>query len=145
MAMKQRGGTKSKTIDGMLNVFQSTFSRSGMKQCLEFALAKLRGLCKYLASAYNSNSHVCGLHCLRLLHRRERLITSIATPVLLPSPLNSQHLHFSFTVASLSKILVRSRRDWEKKCRIGIRQILTQILARNYIFKTEDNVPAGKL
>ena len=23
--------------------FQSTFSRSGMKQCLEFALAKLRG------------------------------------------------------------------------------------------------------
>jgi hypothetical protein len=32
MAMKQRGGTKSKTIEGMLNVFQSTFSRSGMKQ-----------------------------------------------------------------------------------------------------------------
>jgi hypothetical protein len=37
-------------------------------------------------------------------------------------PLNSQHLHFSFTVASLSKIFVRSRRDWEKKCRMGIRQ-----------------------
>ncbi len=62
MAMEQRGGTKSKTIEGMLSVFQSTFSRSGMKQCLEFALAKLRGLCKYLADAYNSNSHVCGLH-----------------------------------------------------------------------------------
>jgi hypothetical protein len=31
-----------------------------------------------------------------------------------PSPLNSQHLHFQFTVASLSKIFVRSRRDWEK-------------------------------
>ncbi len=57
-----------------------------------------------------------------VLRRRERLITSIATPVLLPSPLNSQHLHFSFTVASLSNIFVRSRRDWEKKCRIGIRQ-----------------------
>ncbi len=38
-----------------------------------------------------------------------------------PSPLNSQHLHFSFTVASLSKIFVRSRRDWEKKCRVGTR------------------------
>ena len=32
MAMKQRSGTKSKTIEGMLNVFQSTFSRSEMKQ-----------------------------------------------------------------------------------------------------------------
>jgi hypothetical protein len=32
MAMKQRGGTKSKTMEGMLNVFQSTFSQSGMKQ-----------------------------------------------------------------------------------------------------------------
>jgi hypothetical protein len=34
-------------------------------------------------------------------------------------PLNSQHLHFSFTVASLSKIFVRSRRDWEKNARWG--------------------------
>ena len=67
MAIKQRSGTKSKTIERMLNVFQSTFSRSGMKQCLEFALAKLRGLCKYSADAYNSNSHVCGLHCLTLV------------------------------------------------------------------------------
>jgi hypothetical protein len=38
-----------------------------------------------------------------------------------PSPLNSQHLHFQFTVASLSKFFVRSRRDWEKKCRVGTR------------------------
>ena len=29
--------------------------------------------------------------------------------------------NFQFTVASLLKIFVRSRRDWEKKCRIGIR------------------------
>ena len=64
MAMKRRGGTKSKTIEKMLKVFQSTFSRSEMKPCLEFMLAKLRGLCKYLADAYNSNSHVCRLHCL---------------------------------------------------------------------------------
>ena len=58
------GWNKSKTIERMLNVFQSTFSASEMKQCLEFALAKLRRICKYLADAYNSNSHVCGLHCL---------------------------------------------------------------------------------
>ncbi len=47
MAMKRRGGTKSKTIERMLNVFQSTFSASEMKQCLEFALAKLRRICKH--------------------------------------------------------------------------------------------------
>jgi hypothetical protein len=38
-----------------------------------------------------------------------------------PLPLNSQHLHFQFTVASLLKIFVRSRRDWEKNCREGSR------------------------
>ncbi len=64
MAMKRKGGTKSKIIERMLNVFQSTFSALEMKQCLEFALAKLRRICKYLADAYNSNSHVYGLHCL---------------------------------------------------------------------------------
>ena len=40
------------------------FLHQYQKQCLEFALAKLRRICKYLADAYNSNSHVCGLHCL---------------------------------------------------------------------------------
>ena len=40
-----------------------------------------------------------------------------------PSPLNSQHLHFQFTVASLLKFFVRSRRDWEKKCREGSRHL----------------------
>ncbi len=39
-----------------------------------------------------------------------------------PSPLNSQHLHFQFKVATLLKIFVRSRRNWEKKCREGSRQ-----------------------
>jgi hypothetical protein len=64
MVMKQRSGMKSKTIERMLNVFQSAFSASEMKQCLEFALAKLRRICKCLADAYKSKSHVCGLHCL---------------------------------------------------------------------------------
>ena len=40
------------------------FLHQKWKQCLEFALAKLRRICKYLADAYNSNSHVCRLHCL---------------------------------------------------------------------------------
>jgi hypothetical protein len=30
-------------------------------------------------------------------------------------------LNFTFTVCALLKIFVRSRRDQEKKCRIGIR------------------------
>jgi len=44
-----------------------------------------------------------------------------------PSPLNSQHLHFQFTISSLLKIFVRSRRDWEKKCREGSRHLLWHI------------------
>ena len=71
MGTKRRGGTKSKTTERMLNVFQSTFSASEMKQCLEFALAKLRRICKYLADAYNSNSHVCGLHCLTFVRENK--------------------------------------------------------------------------
>ncbi len=42
-----------------------------------------------------------------------------------PSPLNSQHLHFQFTISSLLKIFARSRREWEKKCREGSRQCIT--------------------
>ncbi len=38
---------------------------------LEFALAKLRGLCKYLASVYNSHSHVYGLHRLTFVHENK--------------------------------------------------------------------------
>ncbi len=38
---------------------------------LELALAKLRGLCKYLADAYNSNSHVCGLHRLTFVYENK--------------------------------------------------------------------------
>jgi hypothetical protein len=39
-----------------------------------------------------------------------------------PCPRIHKHLNFSFTFSTLLKIFVRSRRDWEKKCRIGIRQ-----------------------
>ncbi len=64
MAMKERGGTKQ-NLKGMPNVFQSAFSRSEMKcESRIFALAKLRGLCKYLANAYKTHSHVYGLRCL---------------------------------------------------------------------------------
>ena len=37
------------------------FLHQQWKQCLEFALAKLRRICKYLAGACNSNSHARGL------------------------------------------------------------------------------------
>jgi hypothetical protein len=60
MVMKRRGGRKSKIIGRMLNVF----NHQQWKQCLEFALAKLREICQYLAGACNSNSHARGLHYL---------------------------------------------------------------------------------
>ena len=40
------------------------FLHQQWKQCLEFMLAKLREICKYLAGACNSNSHARGLHYL---------------------------------------------------------------------------------
>jgi hypothetical protein len=40
------------------------FLHQQWKQCLEFALAKLGEICKYLAGACNSNSHARGLHYL---------------------------------------------------------------------------------
>ncbi len=38
---------------------------------LNLCLQKLRGLCKYLANAHNSNSHVCGLHCLTFVYENK--------------------------------------------------------------------------
>ncbi len=65
MVMKRRDGTKSKTVGRMLNVFSIyIFLHQQWKQCLEFVLAKLREICKYLAGACNSNSHARGLHYL---------------------------------------------------------------------------------
>ncbi len=40
------------------------FLHQQWKQCLEFALSKLREICKCLAGACNSNSHARGLHYL---------------------------------------------------------------------------------
>ncbi len=40
------------------------FLHQQRKQCLEFALPKLREICKYLAGACNSSSHARGLHYL---------------------------------------------------------------------------------
>ena len=61
MAMKQRGGTRSKlVVERMLNVFGLHFPTPAV----EFALAKLGEICTYLAGACNSNSHARGLHYL---------------------------------------------------------------------------------
>ena len=71
MVMKQRGGTKQNQ-KGMLNIFSIyIFSIRNEVKDLEFALAKLRGLCKYLASVYNSHSHVYGLHRLTFVHENK--------------------------------------------------------------------------
>jgi hypothetical protein len=48
------------------------FLHQQRKQCLEFALPKLREIWKYLAGAFNSNSHARGLHILLLSAKRSR-------------------------------------------------------------------------
>ena len=59
---RERSGTEQnrKECSTFLNLH---FLDQKWSKDLEFALAKLRGLCKYLANVYNLHSHVCGLHC----------------------------------------------------------------------------------
>ena len=66
MAMKERGVERSKTKGNAQRFFNLHFLDQKWSKDLEFALAKLRGLCKYLASVYISHSHVYGLHRLIL-------------------------------------------------------------------------------
>ncbi len=66
MVMKQRRGTKQNQKGNAKRFFNLHFLDQKSSKDLEFALAKLRGLCKYLASVYNSHSHVYGLHRLIL-------------------------------------------------------------------------------
>ncbi len=82
MVMKQRSGTKQNQ-KGMPNVFSTyIFSIRDEVKDLEFALAKLRGLCKYLANVYNSHSHVYGLHRLILCTKQSRKINAMRRVVL---------------------------------------------------------------
>ena len=48
----------------------------------EFALAKLRGLCKYLANAYKTHSHVYGLHFLTCAQEQGRKINAMRRAIL---------------------------------------------------------------
>ncbi len=64
MVMKRRSGTKSKIVEKCWTFLIYIFLHQQWKQCLEFTLAKLREICKYLAGACNSNSHAHGLHYL---------------------------------------------------------------------------------
>ncbi len=63
MKWRWKGGVerKAKLLGecGMFLIY--IFLHQQWKQCLEFALAKLREICKYLAGACNSNSHARGL------------------------------------------------------------------------------------
>ena len=71
MVMKQRGGTKQNHKRGCWTFFNLHFLDQKRSKYLEFALAKLRGLCKYLANVYNSHSHVYGLHRLTFVHENK--------------------------------------------------------------------------
>ena len=71
MVMRQRGGTKQKPKGNAERFFNLHFLDQKRSKDLEFALAKLRGLCKYLANVYNSHSHVYGLHRLTFVHENK--------------------------------------------------------------------------
>ena len=71
MVMKQRGGTKQNHKRGCWTFFNLHFLDQKRSKYLDFALAKLRGLCKYLANVYNSHSHVYGLHRLTFVHKNK--------------------------------------------------------------------------
>jgi hypothetical protein len=70
---------------------------------------------------------------------------ALSTPVLWPSPLTSQHLHFQFLITSLLKIFVRSRRDWKEKMpgRISTESNL-HITTNNAEFLLEATVKASR-
>ncbi len=58
---------KAKLLGECWKILIYIFLHQKWKQCLEFTLAKLREICKYLAGACNSNSHAQGLHYLTFL------------------------------------------------------------------------------
>ncbi len=62
---------RSKTKRGCWTFFNLHFRDQKWSKYLEFALAKLRGLCKYLANVYNSHSHVYRLHRLTFVHENK--------------------------------------------------------------------------
>ncbi len=66
-----RGVERSKTKKECQTFFNLHFLNQKWSKDLEFALAKLRVLCKSLASVYNSHSHVYGLHCPIFVHQNK--------------------------------------------------------------------------
>ena len=63
---EREGWNEAKPKGNAERFFNLHFLDQKWSKDLEFALAKLRGLCKYLANVYNSHSHVYGLHRLIL-------------------------------------------------------------------------------
>ncbi len=115
------------------------------KQCLEFALAKLGEICKYLAGACNSNSHARGLHYLtfvcktrqgnqcneasrlrKCIKRAQRYQFALNAKKSL-CKLNSLHCHQK-TTTSLWKL--ERKRDWRKREFCGHRLIMHSITRR---------------
>ncbi len=65
------GWNEAKPKGNAERFFNLHFLDQKLSKDLEFALAKLRGLCKHLASVYNSHSHVYGLHYLIFVHENK--------------------------------------------------------------------------
>jgi len=68
---EREGWNEAKPKGNAERFFNLHFLDQKWSKDLEFALAKLRGLCKYLANVYNSHSHVYGLHRLTFVHENK--------------------------------------------------------------------------
>ena len=113
---------------------------------LEFALAKLRGLCKYLASVHNSHSHVYGLHRLILCTKTKqenqcneasrllKELSVISTQNMEKSPSNWIYYIAAKTTTSFMK---RNERENKKTEENAIRLIVHSITHRGEIWRGE--------
>ncbi len=121
------------------------FLHQQSKQCLEFRLAKLREICKYLAGACNSNSPARGLHYLTFVcktrqgnqrneasHLRKCIKRAQHYQFALnakksPCKLNSLHCRQKKTTTSLWKL--ERKGNWRKR-NCGHRLIMHSITRR---------------
>ena len=87
---RERSGTEQnrKECSTFLNLH---FLDQKWSRDLEFALAKLRGLCKYLANVYNLHSHVYGLHYSTCAQEQGRKINAMRRAILKKGSTLSRH------------------------------------------------------
>ncbi len=105
------GVERSKTKRECRTFFYLHFLDQKWSNDLEFALARLRGLCKYLANVYNSHSHVYGLHRPICTQKTRQKINAMRRVVLWKSSALSQHKIWRSLLAILNSLHCRQNHN----------------------------------